>query len=349
MNLEKTLALIFGGEGAERKISEQSAAHVLKETLVSQNVIKIGITAAGDWYLFAGDTDDIESGAWQERADLLTPVYPARFNSVGGFLKKDGGFIEVSAAFPLLHGDFGEDGIIQGALKCAHIKYIGSDVVSSSLTSDKAYTKIVAEYLSIPTAPWFIPAKRDASGVRREAERRLGYPFFIKPRRLGSSIGASPVFKRGDFGTAFENAMRLSSGQIMIESCVDVKAELEVAYYRGAKTIISEPGVINSHGKFYDYGAKYENEESPDIKLGGVDRATARLVKHYARTIADFLGLGNISRIDFFLTPTGEIYFNEINSVPGMTKGSLYPKLCELSGNFKASFVEDLIFQDILQ
>ncbi len=341
--MQKTLALIFGGEGAERRISELSATNVIEKIKGKLDFITIGINDSGSWFLFEGNSCEIESGEWI-KSDEKIPVYPARFNGKSGFYTSDGKLIKAELAFPVLHGDFGEDGIIQGALKCAHIPYIGSDVFSSALSSDKAFTKIVAEHLGIPTLPWFIPEGKNPSDVRIEAERRLGYPFFIKPRALGSSIGASAVYAKRDFQRAYNEAVRLSCGKIMIESFADVKLELELALFDdGKRRFISKPGAIYSSGKFYSFSAKYDAEESPETKADAhLDANVIRKTRNMAKRLADFLGLGNISRIDFFLTPSGEIYFNEINSIPGMTKTSLYPEITELYGNFEASLFEAL-------
>ena len=345
--MQKTLALIFGGEGAERRISEISAANVIEKIQGQLNLITIGISDSGNWFLFSGSTSEIESGEWI-KSDNKTSIYPAIFNGQSGFYTNDGQIIKTDLAFPILHGDFGEDGIVQGALKCAHIRYIGSDVFPSALTSDKAFTKIIAEYLGIPTLPWFIPQDKRANDVRLEAERRLGYPFFIKPRELGSSIGASPVYTKRDFAAAFSEAMKASRGRIMIESFANVKLELELALFDDGKhRFISNPGVVYSSGKFYSYSAKYNDQESPKTEASAhLDTCVIRKTRSMAKRLADFLELGNISRVDFFMTPLGEIYFNEINSIPGMTKTSLYPQITELFGDFKGSLFEALANSD---
>lgn len=342
--MQKTLALIFGGEGAERRISEISAANTIDKIKEKIDLVTIGITSSGDWLLFDGEPEKIANGEWIN-SNKLTPVFPARFDGVPGFYTKKGDRIEADIAFPVLHGDFGEDGIIQGALRCAHIPYIGSDVLSSVVTSDKAFTKIIAEYLDIPTLPWFIPCSQRKNEVRLEAEKRLGYPIFIKPRCLGSSIGAAPIYSRKDFYTAYDIANKASCGKVMIESLADVKAELEIALFDDGKMrFVSKPGVVYSSGKFYDFSAKYDKNESPAVKADAkLDRAVIRKARSFARKISDFLGLGNISRIDFFLTASGELYFNEINSIPGLTETSLYPRLAELYGKFGGSFVEALV------
>ncbi len=339
--MKKTLALIFGGEGAERRISEASAAAVISRLTDEISLLKIGIKDDGNWFFFEGGTEEIASGNWKNQK--LKKTYPVMLDGISGFFSETG-IIKADVALPLLHGDFGEDGIIQGALRAAHIPYIGSSPASSAISSDKAYTKIIAEHLGIPTAPWFIPASRNARAARNEAEKRLGYPIFIKPRSLGSSIGAHPVFSAAEFSSAYTDAYECSGGDIMIERLINVKCELEFALYDGERRFISREGIISTHGSFYDFRAKYEGCGTPEISSKGkFDPKITRKARRYARMLADFLGLGNISRIDFFVTAGGELYFNEINSVPGMTDSSLYPALAEASGKLKKSAIESLV------
>ncbi len=339
--MKKTLALIFGGEGAERHISESGAVALISKLTKSTELLKIGISPDGDWFIYRGANEKIENGEWL-LSDALTPTYPVRLSGVSGFYTEDG-IVRADAAFPLLHGDFGEDGIIQSALKSAHIPYIGSPTAPSAISADKAYTKIVAEHLGIPTVPWMIPEGKSTLSARLEAEKRLGYPMFIKPRALGSSIGAHPVHNSGEFAAAYKDAAGAHGGAI-IEQLIDIAAELEFALYDGEKRFISRAGVILSQGRFYDYAAKYEGDGTPEIQANAdYDRKITRHARRYARRLADFLGLGNISRIDFFVTPQGKLYFNEINSIPGMTESSLYPRLAEEAGKLKLSAPEALL------
>ncbi len=339
--MKKTLALIFGGESAERAVSERGAYEIIKREEEKFSLLKIGITPEGSWYIYKGANEKIKDGSWRLDFESLVPTYPVILGGESGFIS-DGEVIGADLAFPLLHGSFGEDGIIQGALTAAHIPYLGSRVTPSAITADKAYTKIIAEYLGIPTLPWFAPFGKDKRKIKKEAEKLLGYPMFIKPRTQGSSIGASPVRTPRDFYRAYEAAAKVSTDGVIIERLAEVSAELEFAHYSGTKKLISGEGVIYSHGNFYDYGAKYKGENSPKTSVGKtLDRKISRIARRYARELADFLGLGNISRIDFFLTSGGELYFNEINSIPGMTEDSLYPKLIEHFGRLGTPFIED--------
>jgi len=324
----KKIAIIFGGEGAERAVSEKSAAAIIKKSSDCAELIQVGIDRDGFWFIYSGETERIKDSSWRHDAERLTPTYPVRIHGTSGLLT-DGGVIPIDLAFPILHGDMGEDGTVQGTLRTAHIPYIGSGVIPSAVSADKAFTKIIAEHLGIRTAPWFIP-KGNMRAAKREAEGRLGYPMFIKPRRLGSSIGARAVKRPRDFADAYREAHTLSDGLIMIEAEISVSAELELALYDGEERFITSPGAIHSHGETYTFEKKYSSTDSPKTEISPrLDRATLREARRTARLLADYLGLGNISRIDFFLTSSGDLIFNEINSVPGMTETSLYPALVE--------------------
>lgn len=338
--MKKTVAVIFGGEGAERHISELSAACLIKDLADSFNTLPVGIDEDGCWYIFSGSPEMIKSSEWNSAHDLLTPTYPVRISGKSGFYR-EGELLPVDVAFPVLHGDFGEDGIVQGALKCAHISYIGSDVIPSAITADKVYTKIVAEHLGITTAPWIVPSA-NARAARREAETKLGYPMFIKPRRLGSSVGASSASCPAEFIRAYSEAYEASDGLLMIEGRVDIKCELEFALYGGKERFISGAGSINTSGEEYSYEKKYASSDSYTEISPKIDSRIIRRARTWSRKLSDFLGLGNISRIDFFLTNNGELIFNEINSIPGMTQTSLYPALVRAVLG-KSSFPGDLI------
>lgn len=338
--MKKTVAVIFGGEGAERHISELSAASLIKDLSRGFNTLPIGIDKDGSWYIFSGECESIKNSLWNTDSEKLTPTYPVRISGQSGFYR-DNGLFPVDLAFPVLHGDFGEDGIVEGALKCAHIPYIGSDVISSGISADKAFTKIIAERLGIKTAPWIIPSN-NVRLAKREAEAKLGYPMFIKPRRLGSSVGASAVFSPKDFLKAYSAAYEAGDGLIMIERRIDIKCELEFALYDGKERIISGGGAINTSGEEYSYEKKYESGKCYTEVSPKIDRRIIRLARDTALRLSNFIGLGNISRIDFFLNKNDELIFNEINSIPGMTDVSLYPKLVRLALG-EMSFPDDLI------
>lgn len=327
--MKKRVALIYGGEGSEREISRLSAENV--DALIDKelyDVVYIEISRDAQWYI--------------RRGEEKIPTFPIMLDGKSGFLDRCG-ILEVDCAVPCLHGDFGEDGVVQGALTLAHIKYIGQDVYSSALTSDKAYTRAVSDVLGIPGAKWLLATEDLSYEARLRAEKEIGYPMFIKPARQGSSFGSHPVKSRLEFDTAYKDAKRYGK-RILIEELVEYDFELECAFFESGEQRFSAGGRILSGGDFYDYRSKYNTEASPltEAKGGKFPRAEAFALQ-YSKRLADFIGIKHISRFDFFVTADESVYFNEINVFPGMTRTSLYPLLTEDMGLSHGEFINRLI------
>lgn len=341
--MKKTVALIFGGEGFEHRISEMSAANLYGIIDKARyEILPVGISIDGYWYIYRGPADKIISGDWAEDKENLIPAFPTKMNGASGFITNDG-IIPVDCAIPCLHGDCGEDGIIQGALTAGGIRYIGQSVCASAVTSDKIYAKLIAERLGIPTAKWSYSTSDDANEAKRFAEEKLSYPMFIKPANLGSSYGAAPVFSPDEFYAAYEEARRYGD-RILTEELIPFEYEIECAMLEDGEIRFSPGGRILSNGAFYDYESKYRPESSPKTEaFSGKDRETEEKITEYSAMLTDFIGLKHLSRIDFFVTKDKEIYFNEINTFPGMTKTSLYPRLTEDMGIRKDGFINLLL------
>jgi D-alanine-D-alanine ligase len=259
-----------------------------------------------------------------------------------GFLA-GGDILSVDCAIPCLHGDFGEDGVVQGALTAAHIRYVGQDVYASALTSDKSYSKLAATRLGIPTAKWVVSDGEDFQIAKLNAEKHLSYPLFIKPARLGSSCGAMPVPTPNDFEHAYSYAASFDK-RVLIEELVNFDYEVECALFDNGKRKISAGGRILSGGKFYDFDSKYNAKSSPSTEAkSGAFPEIEKTISAYTNALADFMGIKHISRFDFFVTRDREIFFNEINAFPGMTATSLYPRLTEDMGFSKGEFINLII------
>lgn len=342
--MKKTVALIFGGEGRERKISERSACNLsfLIDTK-AYNLLLVGITDTGEWYIYDGEREKIENGKWFSDKEKLTATYPIKLKNLSGLFANDK-IIPICCAIPCLHGDFGEDGIIQGALKAAHIKYIGQNTYASAITSDKSYAKLVAEYLQIPTAKWFVATLSSPREARLEAEARIGYPMFLKPTRLGSSFGAHPIYHSEEFESAYNDAYSYE-GRVLIEELIPFSCELECAFLEKEGISLAPYGKISCNGKFYDYKSKYDTDSQAKAQVIKSDLIVRieKLVLDYSKRLVNFLELKYLSRIDFFITESLEVYFNEINTFPGMTKSSLYPALTEEMGLERGCFINHLI------
>ncbi len=335
--MKKRVALIFGGEGSEHEISRLSAENLAG--LIDTNlyeVLFVEISENAEWYICEGDIREVFS---HESLSGKVPTFPVKLGEKSGFLYREK-ILAVDLAIPCLHGDFGEDGVVQGALTAAHIRYIGQDVYSSALASDKAYTRAVSDALSIPGASWLLLTEEDFAKARRLAEEKIGYPMFIKPTRQGSSFGSSPVYSAKDFDRAYADAKRYGK-RVLIEELIDYKFELECAFLSGR---FCAGGRILSGGNFYDYKSKYDKNASPktEAKSGKFPRAEA-LATEYAKRLSDFIGIKELSRFDFFVTENERVYFNEINVFPGMTKTSLYPSLTEDMGFREGDFLNVLI------
>ena len=339
--MKKRVALISGGVGYEREISERSAENLF--SFIDQNryeIFLVHIHADGRWYISRGECKKyIKSSECEEEYD---ECFPAMLGGVSGFFTKFG-TIHVDCAIPCLHGDFGEDGNIQGALSTARISYIGQSVYASALTSDKIYTKIIAKSLGIPTAKWVVSDGETCESAKRKAEANLSYPLFIKPARLGSSYGASPIFCEGEFENAFIAAKDYGS-RLLIEQLVKFDHELECALFDDGQRMIFPGGRVLSDGVFYDYTSKYTETIShkTEVKTAAYT-STEKKIAEYSAALADIIGIRHLSRFDFFVTKDEKIFFNEINAFPGMTATSLYPRLVEGVGKKHGDFINLLI------
>lgn len=332
--MKKSVALIFGGEGCERDISIRSAQSIYEMIDREKfSVLPVYISENGDWYALR------QMPKGEIPCDI--PTFPVRIDGKSGFLVK-GHVGTVSVALPILHGEYGEDGVIQGALEAAHIPYIGCDVISGALTSDKAYTKAVAASLGIPTAKWVCSDNRTRDEVKSLAEQAFGYPMFIKPARRGSSIGASRVDTAEDFYPAYDAAAL--HGRVIVEECIPVSCEVECGFLSlGEKTVISPSGTIDTRGNFYDYEAKYLGGTETGISHGAPPSTERAKIAEMAERLAAALDMRHFGRLDFFVSDDGEIYFNEINTIPGMTATSLYPLITEDMGLDRGEFINRLI------
>ncbi|MBQ8584560.1 MAG: D-alanine--D-alanine ligase [Clostridia bacterium] len=326
----KTALIIFGGMGYEHSVSVRSAELVLKEIDRERfNPLPVYVTEGGDW-LIPREGDVPLSKIVGAKAPLATSA-PAQYRGEGGLIC-GGGFIRVDVAFSLIHGNLGEDGVISGCLENAKIPYVGCDTVASAVTADKAYTKILAKSIGIPTARFTVSSGKKEEAVL-EAEGALSYPMFVKPARLGSSYGAGAAATRDELMCRYGIARSLDS-RVLIEEKLDILCELEVAYLSAfGKELFTSPGKICYGGGFYDYDSKYSSESDASVSENSeLSPDTENTLIEYSKSLARLIGLRDLSRIDFFLTRDGNIYFNEINTIPGFTDSSLYPRLLSKHG-----------------
>lgn len=333
---KRSVALVFGGEGDEREVSLTGARFVCP--LIDRNkyeVLPTLITKDGEWLLTPdrGELTDLSGG---ER------VFPTR----RGFATPSG-FLPVDCAIPLLHGERGEDGIIQGLLDAAAIPYVGSAVTAGAVSMDKAFTKALVNTLGIPTVRSYLvitdSKTHSPKAVLARAEAEFGYPMFIKPARQGSSVGAARADSRADFYKALRAADAVSDGRILVEEYIDNRVELECAYLGACgKQLFTPLGQITCKG-FYDYEEKYSADSSASVASHSPHEAAfGEKIREWSLKIVELLGVKHLSRLDYFLSD-GRLYFNEINTFPGFTGASLYPRLVERLGISPRELVDLLI------
>ncbi len=342
---KKTIAVLFGGQSSEHEVSCISAETVIRHMDPAKyDLLLVGITKDGRW-LRVRSLRELASGEWQEgntRA-ILSPDA-----SMKGFLILKEGmpeFVTVDVVFPVLHGLYGEDGTVQGLLELAEIPYVGCGVLASSVAMDKLYTKIIVETLGIAQAR-YVPVYRreltDMESVMDKIEKNLPYPVFVKPSCAGSSKGVSKAKDREGLWAALQLAAK-EDDKILVEETI-IGRELECAILGGEKTKASGIGEILAAAEFYDYDAKYNNEESRTVIDPELPQGKEAEIQQAARAIFDAIGGQGLSRVDFFLEEeTQRVVFNEINTLPGFTSISMYPMLWAARGISTSELVEKLI------
>lgn len=325
----KKLAVIFGGHSTEYEVSLQSASAVLENIdREKYDVYPIGITRDGDWYRYTGEASGLTDGTWCDDAASLIPVVFSQDRSVGGFLElRDGGFTvrRLDFAFPVLHGRNGEDGTVQGLLELAGIPTVGCGTLSSALCMDKdrAHKLVSLAGIAVPRAITF-GASETESAIRRITDT-LSFPIFVKPVRAGSSFGVTKVSDPKNLEAAIHLALENDS-EVIAEEAVD-GYEVGCAVLGTQELTVGRVDRIELSGGFFDYTEKYTLKTARIHMPAGVDAETERRICETAKTIFRVLGCSGFARVDMFLTPDGEIVFNEVNTIPGFTSHSRYPNM----------------------
>lgn len=336
---KKRIAVIFGGKSSEHEVSRVSASYVISVIPREEyEVVTIGITKEGRWLLYSGNNlSAIADGSWEKDPDnVLAFIAPAP--SVSGIvvIRPQGTeIIPLDVIFPVLHGKNGEDGTIQGLFEMSGIPYVGCTVLASAACMDKAVTNILLEKFGIPQADytWFYSYeyRQNPETVVGWIEKALPqYPVFVKPANAGSSVGVSKAHDRQELLKAIEIAVREDS-KIVVEECI-VGYEVECAVLGNHEPFASVPGQIAPAAEFYDYDAKYNNAASELFIPAKISPELADKVRQLAVKAYRLIGCSGLSRVDFFVTEDGKVLLNEINTLPGFTSISMYPKLMAACG-----------------
>ena len=346
------VGVIFGGQSGEHEVSLVSAQGIMKAMDEERyEIIPIGITKEGRWLTSGEPMKLLQSGGPGMSAQVAEAepetrelVPRSRRDLVPG--TRETGFPQVDVVFPVLHGPYGEDGTVQGLLELADIPYVGAGVLGSALGMDKIAMKAVfrshglpvVEHVAFKRKDW----EQDPEAVMELIEKELGYPCFVKPANLGSSVGISKVHQRSELAPALALAARYDR-RMLAERAVNAR-EIEVSVLGNDEPIASLPGEIIPCREFYDYIAKYVDDRSELIIPADLPPELTRRIQELA--VAAFLAVdcAGMARVDFFLDKdTGELYVGELNTIPGFTPISMYPKLWEASGISYSELIDRLI------
>lgn len=343
--MKKTIAVLFGGQSSEHDVSCMSVQNVVANIDKSiYEIILIGITKDGRW-LLADSVEAIANGQWKDSKTKVVFSPDAADKCIWLIRGENAQSIDIDVAFPVLHGLYGEDGTVQGIMELAKIPYVGCGLLSSALTMDKLYTKLLVDTLGIRQARYVAVSKAELSDMDRvvaRVEEKLDYPVFVKPCNAGSSQGVS----KADDKASLEASLLLAAEhdrKILVEETI-VGRELECAVLGGEECRASGIGEVLAAAEFYDYEAKYHNAESRTVISPKLPLGKEEEIREDALKIFKKLDCYGLSRVDFFLEKdTNEVVFNEINTIPGFTAISMYPMLWEAKGISKALLVEKLI------
>lgn len=339
---KKTVALLFGGCSPEYEVSLCSAAAVLRRLDPARyDVIPVGITRRGEWFRCACSADDIEAGHWTERPLIRASLSPDR--SVHGLLEWDEAGVRpvrVDVVFPMLHGANGEDGTVQGLCELAGIPYVGCGVLGSAACMDKevAHTLAAAAGVRVPRS---VTLYKGEEGSPLERAAGLLYPLFVKPANAGSSYGITRVERADELTAAVELAFAFDSKAVVEEEIPGF--EVGCAVIGNRELFIGEVDEVALGERWLDYEEKYGNRTA-EIRLPArISPESRDKIRDTAAVLYQALGCRGFARVDMFLTPAGDVVFNEINTIPGFTAHSRYPKMLEAAGMSFSAIAERLI------
>ncbi len=345
--MKKTAVLcMFGGRSSEYEVSLSSAYSILSNIdREKYDVYTLGVTKDGKWLYYTGDIEKIKDDTWHQgpvTSALLVPDAGERRLLV---LSQPILYIDVDVIFPVMHGSYCEDGTLQGLFEICDIPYIGPGCLSSAVSMDKVFTKLVLNNYGIPQAKFtYFTAAQIVNEPERcinEIESAFDYPVFIKPANAGSSIGTGKAKDRDSLRESLVNAAKYDS-KIIIEEYIKAK-EIEVAVMGNDELLISACGEIDPGSEYYDYDTKYKTDVSSSYIPASIPEDVACEVRELAGRIYKALECRSMSRVDFFVCENGRIVFNEINTLPGFTSISMYPKLFIHAGISYGEIIDRLI------
>jgi D-alanine-D-alanine ligase len=340
MNAEQRklrVGVLFGGRSGEHEVSLASAASILRGLDPQKyEAVPIGISKEGHWLVGAGAQkmlpEVLRNG---QRVVMSADPTASALISLNGGGSEFGAGQKLDVIFPVIHGTFGEDGTMQGLLELAGLPFVGAGVLGSAIGMDKDVAKRLLQVAGIPVVSWIAVQRgdweRDPKAIRKAIEKKFKYPVFVKPATLGSSVGMTKVHSRGELGPALDLAAEFAM-KIMVEKAVSAR-EIEVSVLGNHDPQASIPGEIIPHREFYDYTAKYLEDGTQLLIPAKLKKAEIKKLQGLAVAAFKALELSGMARVDFFVEKRGgKIYLNEVNTIPGFTSISMYPKLWEANG-----------------
>jgi D-alanine-D-alanine ligase len=347
MNKKKiNVGILFGGKSVEHEVSLQSAKSIFEAIdREKYNPILIGIDKSGKWFL--KDNSEFLLNADSPKLIKLnqtgSPIalLPQSGGKIFNLVKTDED-LKIDVVFPILHGSFGEDGTMQGLLKLANIPFVGASVLGSAVGMDKDVTKRLLRDSNIPIGKFLVTRSEDTIPNFEDIKQELGFPFFIKPANSGSSVGVSKIHDESEYLKGIKDAFNYDT-KILLEEYIEGR-EIECSVLGNINPIASIPGEVKPSREFYSYEAKYIDEKGAILEIPAkVSAEQIKVIQALAIKVFQILACEGLGRVDFFLRDNGDIIVNEINTIPGFTKISMYPKLWEASGISYTKLIDRLI------
>jgi len=341
MSHKINVGILFGGKSVEHEISVRSSKNVYDAINKDKyNVVMIGISKDGRWYLNPSITKD-GCVAESEQIALIPGTYGAQLYNINEKSEME----KLDVIFPILHGPYGEDGTMQGLLKLVNLPFVGPGVLGSAIGMDKEVMKRLLKDQQIPSAKYLVFNKylSDASNPTfEEVKAYLGLPVFIKPANLGSSVGISKAANKEEFDAAINMAFQYDQ-KIIVEENIKGR-EIECSVLGNAQPKASLPGEVKSTHDFYSYEAKYLDEHGAVLEIpANLSESMIARIREMAIKAFKALYCEGLTRVDFFLTDQDEPLINEVNTIPGFTNISMYPKLWEATGISYSELIDQLI------
>ena len=338
----KKVLVIFGSMSSEHEVSCMSAANVIENINKEKYIVSmVGIDKQGNWYKYNRSLENIKNNNW-----ILDVKNKEKISYIIDELRK------YDVIFPVLHGKYGEDGTIQGIFEIAGVKYVGCKVLASSIAMNKTFSKKLVETENIPVVDYvnisrekYLDMCNDINMYKEFCDNtveKLGLPLFVKPNQEGSSYGVTKVEDIEKLKEAISYALEFDN-DVLIEKYIKTKKEVECAILQdGLKLIVSTPGQIKTKDTIYSYDEKYNDSSNLPIIPAHILKEQEEKIKEYSKRIFKILNLSSLARIDFFVTDNN-IFFNEVNTMPGFTNTSMYPKLLMYDGISYNKIIEILI------